>query len=109
MVVVGGLLAATSLQSVPDVVKAKRFEVVNDAGKVVVGIYATAKRGVTWAFLNFNKDGKPVVQISAKPVIADGGMLGVENKEGKHICFHRWGRKRGSRSVFPTRMGNNIA
>ena len=36
VVIVGGLLAATSLQSVPDVVKAKRFEVVNDEGKVFV-------------------------------------------------------------------------
>ncbi len=29
---VGGLLAATSLQSVPDVIQAKKFEVVNDEG-----------------------------------------------------------------------------
>ena len=36
LVVVGGLLAATSLQSVPEVIQAKSFEVVNDAGKVFV-------------------------------------------------------------------------
>ena len=36
LVIVGGLLAATTLQSVPDVIQAKKFEVVNDAGKVVV-------------------------------------------------------------------------
>ena len=37
-VVVGGLLAATTLQSVPDVVQAKKFEVVNDEGEVFVRI-----------------------------------------------------------------------
>ena len=38
LVVVGGLLAATTLQSVPDVIQAKKFEVVNDEGKVFVRI-----------------------------------------------------------------------
>jgi hypothetical protein len=42
LVVVGGLMAATSLQGVPDVVKAKSFEVVHDAGKVVAGFGADA-------------------------------------------------------------------
>ena len=36
VVVVGGLLAATSLQSVPDVIQAKKFEVLSDDGKAVV-------------------------------------------------------------------------
>ena len=39
LVVVGGLLAATTLQSVPDVIQAKKFEVVNDEGKVVASFY----------------------------------------------------------------------
>ena len=36
LVVVGGLLAATSLQSVPDVIRAKQFEVLSDDGNAVV-------------------------------------------------------------------------
>ena len=36
LVVVGGLLAATSLQSVPDVIQAKKFEVLSDDGNPVV-------------------------------------------------------------------------
>ena len=36
VVVVGGLLAATSLQSVPDLIQAKKFEVLSDDGKAVV-------------------------------------------------------------------------
>ena len=33
VVVVGGLMAATGVRSVPDVIQAKKFEVVNDEGK----------------------------------------------------------------------------
>ena len=36
LVVVGGLLAATSLQSVPDLIQAKKFEVLSDDGNAVV-------------------------------------------------------------------------
>ena len=38
LLLVGGLLAATSLQSVPDVIQAKKFQVVNDEGLAVVGL-----------------------------------------------------------------------
>jgi hypothetical protein len=36
LLLVGGLLAATSLQSVPDVIQAKKFEVLSDDGNPVV-------------------------------------------------------------------------
>jgi hypothetical protein len=45
LVVVGGVLAATTVQSVPDLIQAKKFEVVNDEGKTVVAIYALADGG----------------------------------------------------------------
>ena len=38
LVVVGGLLAATGLKSVPDVIQAKKFEVLNENGKVSVSL-----------------------------------------------------------------------
>lgn len=38
LMLVGGLLAATSLQSVPDVIQAKKFEVLNKNGKVSVSL-----------------------------------------------------------------------
>ena len=38
LVVVGGLLAATGLKSVPDVIQAKKFEVLNKNGKVSVSL-----------------------------------------------------------------------
>ena len=38
VVVAGAALGATSLQTVPDVIQAKKFEVVNDEGKVLVAL-----------------------------------------------------------------------
>jgi len=38
LVVAGAVLGATSLQTVPDVIQAKQFEVVNDQGKILVGL-----------------------------------------------------------------------
>ena len=62
LVVVGGLLAATTLQSVPDVIEAKKFEVVNGDEKVVALFYASTGGGM----LSFsNKDGKIVAGIHA--------------------------------------------
>ena len=62
LVVVGGLLAVTTLQSVPDVIQAKKFEVVNDEGKVVASFFANMGGGM----LSFsNKDGE-VVEVIIK-------------------------------------------
>ena len=79
LVVVGGLLAATSLQGVPDVVKAKSFEVVNDEGKPVVLIDSGAYGG-SWRI--DNNEGKPVAQIFSR---AEGVVVAVSNKEGKPV------------------------
>ncbi len=46
LLLVGGLLAATSMQSVPDVLRAKKFEVVNDAGIPVVTLETFKEVGV---------------------------------------------------------------
>ena len=80
LVVVGGLLAATSLQSVPDVIQAKKFEVMNDAGKVVVEIGAIADGGKLEIYEN---GGKQVALIGAGPT---GGALGIRNKAGKSVA-----------------------
>jgi len=44
LIAAGGLLAASSMQSVPDLVQAKTFEVVNDAGKVFVRVSGSTTR-----------------------------------------------------------------
>jgi hypothetical protein len=82
LVVVGGLLAATSLQSVPDVIRAKQFEVVNDEVKVVASFYANMGGGM----LSFsNKDGEVVVGLGSDEVNG-GGVLGINNKDGKIVA-----------------------
>jgi hypothetical protein len=82
LVVVGGLLAVTTLQSVPDVIQAKKFEVVNDEGKVVASFYANMGGGM----LSFsNKDGEVVAGLGSDEVNG-GGVLGINNKDGKTVA-----------------------
>ena len=57
LLVAGVIVSATSLQTVPDVIQAKKFEVVNDEGKPVVNLYAYDDGGVLSIA---NKDGKAV-------------------------------------------------
>ena len=80
LVVVGGLLAATSMQSVPDVIRAKMFQVVNGEGKTQAMLFA----GPDGGGLTINtKDGKSVAAIATN---ADGGQLRVRNKDGKQVA-----------------------
>jgi hypothetical protein len=82
VVIVGGLLAATSMQSVPDVIQAKQFQVVNAEGTVVASFYANMGGGM----LSFsNKDGEVVVGLGSDEVNG-GGVLGINNKDGKPVA-----------------------
>ena len=82
LVVVGGLLAATSLQSVPDVIQAKKFQVVNGEGTVVASFYANMGGGM----LSFsNKEGEVVAGLGSDEVNG-GGVLGINNKDGKIVA-----------------------
>ena len=76
--VLGGLLAATNLNSVPDVIQAKKFEVVNDEGKIQAMLFADPGGG---ALGISNKDGKPVAAVR---VDADGdGAVVTQNGKGQ--------------------------
>ena len=98
LIIVGFVVSNTNA---PDVIQAKKFEVVNDDGKPVVvigsGAYGGSWRidnnegnpvaqifsraeGVVWAVSN--KEGKPVVGINAS---ASGGLLGVFDKDRKIV------------------------
>ena len=80
--VLGGLLAATNLNTVPDVIQAKKFEVVNDEVKVVASFYANMGGGM----LSFsNKDGEVVAGLGSDEVNG-GGVLGINNKDGKRVA-----------------------
>ena len=68
LMLVGGLLAATSLQSVPDVIKAKSFQVVNDKGNVVVELKSVLHQGTHYGFVTTaNSKGQTLVALGAGP------------------------------------------
>jgi hypothetical protein len=82
VVVVGGLMAATGVRSVPDVIQAKKFEVVNDDGKVIASLYANMGGGMLSVS---NKDGEVVSGLGSDEVNG-GGVLGINNKDGKIVA-----------------------
>ena len=82
LVVVGGLLAVTTLQSVPDVIQAKKFEVVNGNEKIVASFYAYMGGGMLSLS---NKDGEVVAGLGSDEVNG-GGVLGINNKDGKTVA-----------------------
>ncbi|MBT4531164.1 MAG: hypothetical protein HOC27_08155 [Phycisphaerae bacterium] len=81
LLVAGIVVGATSLQTVPDVIQAKKFEVVNDEGKPVAGLYSDADGN--GGLHIFNKDGKVFAGLTTD---ANGGMLHIANKNGKTIA-----------------------
>ena len=80
LLVAGVIVSATSLQTVPDVIQAKKFEVVNDDGKPVVNLYAYDDGGVLSIQ---NKEGKSVAALFTN---TNGGVLGIHNKDGKQVA-----------------------
>ena len=80
VIAAGFLVAATGMQSVPDVIRAKRFEVVNDAGKEVVVMNSVLHQGVHYGFVTtLNSKGQTLVELGA--TIEGNGW--VETKNGK--------------------------
>ena len=77
LVVFGGLLAATSLQNVPDVIQAKKFEVVSSTGKEVLSLSSDAKGGQIQVC---NQQEVVVGTLGAK---ASGCQLEFLNRKGK--------------------------
>ncbi|MCP4833438.1 MAG: hypothetical protein GY895_01620, partial [Phycisphaera sp.] len=80
VVVVGGLMAATGVRSVPDVIQAKRFEMVNDEGKVLVMMNSVFYQGQHYGFVTtLDGEGQALVELGAKV----GGEGSVTTKDGK--------------------------
>ncbi len=69
LVLVGGLMAATAAKSVPDVIQAKTFEVVNDAGVAVVTL-----RSCKWDGVILKCDNKGNVTFIVVNEKGEGGM-----------------------------------
>lgn len=81
LVVAGAVLGATSLQTVPDVIQAKKFEVVNDEGKVLVQLGSLKTNDYELGFITTrNRDGRSLVNVAATE---DGnGSVTVKNGKG---------------------------
>ncbi|MDA7668808.1 hypothetical protein N8596_00905 [bacterium] len=84
VVVVGGLMAATGVRSVPDVIQAKSFEVVNDEGKAVVLLESVLFKGEHYGQVaTQNGKGQALVRLGAN---ADGcGLVGTQNGKGQEL------------------------
>ena len=81
VIVVGGLLAATSSPSVPEVVQAKKFEVVNDQGKVIVRMNAVKHDGEQYGFITTRgRNGQSLVEIGA--TVKGEGQVKTQNGRG---------------------------
>ena len=80
LLVAGIVVGATSLQTVPDVIQAKKFEVVNGDGKTIAQLSGDSQGG---GLFIFNKRGSAVVGITAN---SNGGGLGIMNNDGRMVA-----------------------
>ena len=80
LLVAGLVVGATSLQTVPDVIQAKKFEVVNGKGNVVAKLSAGEYGGVLRIR---NKEEKLVAGLYADE---DGGAMVICNKDGEPVA-----------------------
>ena len=71
LLIAGVVVSATSVQTVPDVIQAKKFQVVNDEGKVIVELSNLAAGEVdsggvdNGMLVTRNSEGQPLVVIGA--------------------------------------------
>ena len=95
LLVAGASLAATSLRDVPDVIRAGKFEVVNDDGQAVVQLGVNKAGGL----VQIQKaDGNSVIQLTAHP---EGGSVSAHNGQGKTLVL-MGGNEHGA-GAFQTR------
>ena len=69
LVAAGALLAATSMQSIPDLIQAKTFEVVNDDGQVFVRVSGSS------------------TQPNSSKSVQTGGIISTYNSQGKNLIL----------------------
>ena len=89
LVVLGGLLAATTLQTVPDVIRAKKFEVVNEDEQPIVLLAANQAGGLVEIR---NGNGKGLVRLTSHP---EGGTISIHDSRARTLIL-MGGNERGS-------------
>jgi hypothetical protein len=98
-----GYFVATNLQSVPDVMQAKKFEVVNDAGKKVAELTSTA--GGSGALSIGDNDG---VKLALLAVYPDGAALGLLNKDGGEVPLAMFAATRYGGTMYITNKDEQV-
>jgi hypothetical protein len=98
-----GYFVATNLQSVPDVMQAKKFEVVNDAGKKVAELTSTA--GGSGALSIGDNDG---VKLALLAVYPDGAALGLLNKDGGEVPLAMFAATRYGGTMYITNKDEQL-
>ena len=96
-------ISATNLQSVPDVIQAKKFEVVNDAGKKVAELTSTA--GGSGALSIGDNDG---VKLALLAVYPDGAALGLLNKDGGEVPLAMFAATRYGGTMYITNKDEQV-
>ena len=81
LVIAAGLLAATTLQAIPDVVQAKKFEVLNEDGQVVVQLASNSAGGLVEIK---NGKGLNLVRLIAYP---EGGTVSAHDGKGRTLLL----------------------
>ena len=89
LVVLGALLAATTLQTVPDVIRAKKFEVVNEDEQPIVLLAANQAGGLVEIR---NGNGNGLVRLTSHP---EGGTISIHDSRARTLIL-MGGNERGS-------------
>ena len=77
LVVAGAVLGSTSLQTVPDVIQAKKFEVVNDDGKVLVELDSLLNQGTHHGYVRTKSSNGGIL---AEMIVGkQGGIIRTKN------------------------------
>ena len=102
LVLVGGLMAATAAKSVPDVIQAKTFEVVNDAGVAVVTLESFKDAGA----INLTDKNGNMTFFALSAEDKDGMSLGmVTTRNGKGQTLVELGVTTAGEGLVETQNG----
>jgi len=74
------IMAFRNPKIVPDVIQAKRFEVVDDNGNVLINLSQDAGKGI---IKTYNRDGKKLVNITY--TVNNEGYMGIEDGKGQEM------------------------
>ena len=84
LLVTGIVVGATTLQTVPEVIQAKRFQVVNDEGNVIVEMNSVLHEGEHYGFVT-TRNGKGQRLVALGATFEGNGVVTTENGKGQDL------------------------